>query len=415
MLKNKPRLHKNVKITALTSFFTDISSEMLYPVIQAFISLILASRSALIGPVLGIIEGVGESTASLLRVFVGYYSDRLGKRKGLAISGYGMSALAKGLLFLSTAGWYFVVLYRFFDRVGKGIRTAPRDALISESTPKEIQGRAFGFQRAMDFAGATVGVALLYFISLKYLDPVTHNIHSVKDFYNIFILSIYPAVIGTVFLFFIKEPKSTANIVAKVRPKPNLDFRTYDRNLQFFFLAQLLFTIGNSSNQFLLLRSMNLGVEFSTVVLMYLFFNLSSTLLSTWFGSLSDRIGRKSVLVWGYILYAFVYSAFGLVTKGSSSLLWVIWIVYGIYYAMTEGVEKAFVADIAPEGSKATALGFYHTIVGAGLLPASLAAGFLFSVSPSAPFLFGSFMSVLAIVVLLGFVREKEKVESRKF
>ena len=392
-------------LMGFTSFFTDVSSEMIYPLLQAFVKMIMAANTAMLGPVLGIIEGIAESTASLLKVFSGYYSDRLKKRKALTIAGYSTSALAKFLLLLCSVGWYFVMFARFFDRVGKGIRTAPRDALISESVPKEIHGRAFGFQRGMDFAGATLGALICFFLVRQYLDPVTGNLKDIYSFYKLFLIAIVPGLIGIVFLFFVKERKHKISSSPK-KLKPSLNFRQYDRNLQVFFLAQFVFTLGNSSNQFLLLRSMSLGYALSTVILMYLIFNMTASLLSPVFGSLSDRIGRKKLLMAGYGLYAVVYSAFGFITPGSNRLLFGLWLIYGIYYAMTEGVEKAFVADIAPKESKATALGFHQTIVGVTLLPASIIAGILFSFLPGAPFLFGGVMALITVVIMGIFIRK---------
>jgi MFS family permease len=237
---------------------------------------------------------------------------------------------------------------------------------------------------------------------------VTKTLNDLSSFYNLFLISIIPAFIGIIFLFFVKE-KDLETFTPEKRqgPTPNLNLRQYDKNLKAFFLAQLIFTLGNSSNQFLLLRSVNLGHALSIVVLMYLTFNLSTSLLATSFGSLSDRIGRKMVLIAGYSLYAVVYIAFGFISRETNFLLWLFWPTYGVYYAMTEGVEKAFVSDIAPMGSRATALGFYHTIVGVGLLPASVIAGLLFSIVPSAPFIFGGAMSLFTVVILCLFVREK--------
>ena len=406
-MDKKTFINRNVILTGFTSFFTDVSSEMIYPLLQAFVSAVLASRAALVGPVLGIIEGVAESTASLLKVFSGYYSDTIRKRKLPAISGYSLSAAAKALLFLASAGWYFVLLARFFDRIGKGIRSAPRDALISESTPPEMQGRAFGLQRAMDFAGATLGVLILYFLSLKFIDHASGTIKNMAGFYTMFVLSIVPAALGVIFLFFVKEPAPESGAPAKLRPKPTLDFRRYDRNLKVFFLALAVFTLGNSSNQFLLLRSMNVGFILPAVVLMYLTYNLSTTLTSNAFGSLADRIGFKKVLLGGYLLYGAVYAAFGFISRENAWLLWAFWPLYGVYAAMTEGVEKAFVAKLAPPEAKGTALGFSQTIVGIGLLPASVIAGVLFSVAPALPFVFGAMTSVVAIIILGTGVREK--------
>lgn len=393
-------------LTAFTSFFTDVSTEMLYPLIQAFVTTVLVSQKALVGPALGIIEGAAESTASLLKVISGYYSDKIRLRKYPAIAGYGLSAASKLLLFLASGGWYFVLVSRFFDRVGKGVRTAPRDALIYESTEEKKRGAAFGFQRGMDFAGATLGVAICYLLCLKYLDPATKTLRDLNAFYLLFGVSVVPAFIGVVFLFFVRETRPT-NAPAQEKPLPNLNIAQYDRSLKMFFLSQCFFTLGNSSNQFLLLRSMNLGFALSGVILMYLTFNLSSTLLSGFFGKLSDTLGRRKILAAGYVLYAVVYAAFGLVTKSHSWLLWIFWIAYGIYYAMTEGVEKALVGDLAPRDSKATALGFFYTVSGVGLLPASVIAGFLFTLAPSAPFIFGACMSGAAAVTVALFVKER--------
>jgi MFS family permease len=374
---------------------------MIYPLLQAFVRFILAGRRTLLGPALGLIEGVAESSASLLRVFSGYYSDRIKKRKLPAIGGYGASVLAKGLLLLGSVGWYFVLLSRFLDRVGKGMRTAPRDALISESTPQAHQGKAFGFQRGMDFAGATVGAVAAYFLVRRFLDPATGNLASLRAFYMVFLLSLVPAAAGVIFLFFLRERGAAGG---QKGPRPSLDMRSYSPTLKRFLLAQGIFTLGNSSNQFLLLRSMDLGFTLSTVILMYLVFNLSTAFLSTAFGSLSDRLGRRGVLMAGYGLYGVVYLAFGFIRTPTGFLLWAFWPLYGVYYSMTEGIEKAFVSDLAPAPSKATALGFYHMIVGLGLLPASVLAGLLFSLRPAAPFLFGGLTAGLT-VALLSFVK----------
>jgi len=401
-------LSRNVILTGCTSFFTDISSEMIYPLLQAFVSMILASQKALIGPVLGIIEGIAESTASLLKVYLGYYSDRIQKRKAPAIAGYGISAAAKLVLFLAALGWPLVLLARFLDRVGKGVRTAPRDAIIAESAPAETLGKSFGFHRAMDFAGATLGALFSFLLVLAFLDPVTRTLKNLNAFYIVISASVIPAAIGIVFLFFIRETGGRVRSGEKPRAvKPDLNIRHYDKNLQVFFLAQFIFTLGNSSNQFLLLRSMDLGQALSSVILMYLVFNLSTSALSIWFGSLSDRIGRKRVIMMGYGLYAAVYLSFGFISPTANWLLWVFWPLYGVYYAMTEGVEKAFVAHIAPEDSRATALGFYSALVGFGLLPASLIAGFLFALLPSAPFLFGGVTALTALLIMGVYIKSR--------
>jgi MFS family permease len=400
------KINKNILLMGFTSFFTDISSEMIYPLLQAFVSAVMASQKALLGPVLGIIEGIAESTASLSKVFFGYYSDKIRKRKFLAISGYSLSSVSKLLLFLASFGWYFVLLSRFFDRVGKGIRTAPRDALISESADNNKLGKAFGFHRAMGIASAFIGVLICYFLTLHYIDPVTNTLKDINSFYIIFAVSILPAFIGVLFLFGIKEKQKDA---LTHLPKPTLNIRKLNKNLKMFLIVQFIFTLGNSSNQFLLIRSMDLGYSLSSVILMYMLFNLSSSLLSTFFGSLSDKFGRKVVLISGYIIYTIIYFSFGMTGVGSNIYLWLFWIIYGIYYAMTEGVEKALVTDFAGLNEKATALGFYHTITGITLLPASIIAGLLYTVSPGYPFIFGGLISLVAVLFLFFFVREKHK------
>lgn len=406
MTTDNRKLDRNVVLTGLTSFFTDVSSEMVYPLLQGFITVVMKTQAVFLGPVLGIIEGVAESTASLLKVFSGYYSDKYNTRKLPVIAGYSLSALSKILFFIPF--WFSVLGARFFDRVGKGIRTAPRDALIAESTPKDMQGKAFGFQRGMDFAGAFLGTVICYLL-LRFALPGVDKMEDAAAFYPVFVIALIPAFLGVVFLFFTREKqeKNTVNN-GKVKPKPNLDIRKYDKNLRLFFILQFIFTLGNSSNQFLLLRSVNLGFALSTVLLMYIVFNLITTILSPIFGSLSDRIGRKKVMAAGYILYVIVYIAFGFIPKEYNALLWLFWPVYGVYYALTDGVEKAFVSESAPSESKGTALGFYHTIIGIGLLPASLIAGFLFMANPGLPYIFSGIMALTAVIILVFFVKEQK-------
>jgi MFS family permease len=397
-----PAMGKNVLLTGFTSFFTDISSEMIYPLLQSFVQSLLRGQQALVGPVLGIIEGTAESTASLLKVLSGYRSDRTRKRKPLVISGYSLSMVSK-LIYLASI-WPAVLAARFLDRVGKGIRTAPRDALIAESAGAGSNGKAFGFQRAMDFAGAFLGTVIAYFL-IRNLFPGAGSMRDPKLFSPIFLIAVLPALMGVLFLFFLREKDREEGDAAK-EARPGLGPGSLSLGLKIFLVSQLCFTLGNSSNQFLLLRSGALGYALPEVLLMYILFNLTSSLLSTFFGSLSDRIGRKTVLLFGYGIYAAVYLAFGFITPGTAPLLWAFWPIYGVYYALTEGVEKAFVSDMAPKESKATVLGLYNTVVGIGLLPANVIAGFLFRLRPWAPFMFGGGMAWAAMLILGFFVRE---------
>ncbi len=397
---------RNIILVGLTSFFTDISSEMIYPLIQAFVSAVMKSAQAMVGPVLGVIEGVAEATASLLKIYSGYLSDRAGRRKPLTIAGYSFSGVSKLVYLLAGMGWFYILAARFLDRVGKGVRTAPRDALIAESVDSRIQGRAYGFHRAMDYTGALVGVIICYFISLQYLDPISKTITDLSSFYKLFLISMIPALLGVVVLFFVKE-KAQGEKGAK-RPPLSFSLKGLDRRLIVFFIAVFLFTLGNSSNQFLLLKSMDAGVSLPDVLLMYMLFNLTTSLLSTPLGSLSDRIGRKAIILCGYLLYSGIYIAFGFIEAPQAAYLWLFWILYGVYYAFTEGIEKALVADLAPGEKKGTVMGLFNTIIGVGLLPASIIAGLLYSFAgKAAPFIFGGAMSAAAFLVILIFLRER--------
>jgi MFS family permease len=395
----------------LASFFTDVASEMIYPLIQSFLSVLLSARSAMIGPALGIIEGAAETTASLTKLLGGYASDRSGKRKPLVIAGYGLSAVARLLLLVAHLGWPLVLVWRFLDRVGKGVRTAPRDALLAESIPDTERGRAFGLQRAMDFAGAAAGVALAYFFAAPLIEAAGAGIQA-TDFLPIFWIALVPAFLGAATLFFLRDardqpaPAATEAQLGSVPPAARLDLRRYNRNLLLFYVAIALFTLGNSSNQFLLLRSANLGLALRDTLLLYFLFNLTVAALARRAGALSDRFGRKPLLVAGFLTYAAAYAGFALVTPENRTWLWCLWPLYGLYYALTEGVEKAFVARLAPEDSRATALGYAHWIHGLGLLPASVGAGLLYALSPPAPFFAGAALALAAAVVLVLFVRE---------
>lgn len=377
---------KNVWITGIASFFTDISSEMVYPLIPLFITGVLGAGAS----VVGLIEGVAESTASILKVFSGYISDRLRKRKALAVSGYSFSALGKLILYLSTS-WLWVFVARFVDRFGKGVRTAPRDALIADSVPAEQKGRAFGLHRGLDTLGAALGVLAAYFI-LKH-SSLNGSIRT------IFLLSLIPAALGVLALLFAEEkaPASTGQ-------KPQLSFRNLDRRLKYFLVIVVLFNIGNSSDQFLILKANHAGIGTLDILLLYFAFNLIYALVSYPAGRLSDRIGRGALLVSGYLLYAVTYFLAGRYMYGHNVLL--IFALYGIYMGLTHGVERALVADLARSDVRGTALGLYATLTGMALFPASLIAGLLWDyVSPQAPFYFGAVTALLSAVFIFLILR----------
>ncbi|MCX5702751.1 MAG: MFS transporter [Candidatus Omnitrophica bacterium] len=369
----------NIILLGITSLLTDISSEMIYPLLPIYLVSVLGASPA----ILGLIEGIAESSASLLKVFSGYFSDKIKARKPFTIFGYTASAIGKLILYLSTS-WAYVLTGRIIDRFGKGIRTAPRDALIADSSGEGKRGAAFGLHRTLDSLGACIGVLWAYFLIIGYKGNLK----------NIFLFSLIPASLSVAFLFLVKEKRSQAKTSHQ---KIKFNWDTLDERLKLFFIFTFIFTLGNSSNQFLLLRAKNLGSPLPAVILFYLVYNVIYTLVSYPASRLSDRIGRKTLLVVGYLFYGLVYLGFAL--NKSMFNLWFLFGVYGLYIGFTEGVEKALVADIAPSDLRATAIGMHATLVGIGLLPASLFAGLLWKfLGPAAPFYFGGFMGIFASV-----------------
>ncbi|MBK7257819.1 MAG: MFS transporter [Ignavibacteriae bacterium] len=376
---------RTIFILGLTSLLTDISSEMVYPLIPFFLTATLGAGPA----VLGLIEGIAESTASILKLISGMASDRLRKKRAFAIIGYGTSAVGKGVLYLA-GSWTVVFGGRLLDRIGKGIRTAPRDALIAESAVKGEIGKAFGLHRAMDTIGAALGVILAWwFLTMK---P--------GDYASVILWSVVPAVLGVVLLFFVTEPRQSTTLR---KPVTLASWHTLPPALKRFLGVALLFTLGNSSNTFLLLRAADFGYSPATIILLYLVYNLAYAGLSYPVGRWSDRIGRRWVVAAGYLLYAVVYAGFAFAGEtGKDWIPWVLFIVYGLYSAATDGVEKAVIAELAPPELRASAIGLHAMIVGIGLFPASLLAGILWSASgPAVALGLGACTGVLAAVLLL--------------
>jgi len=371
----------NIIILGLTSLLTDISSEMVYPILPVYLVTVLGASPA----ILGLIEGVAESLASLLKVFSGYFSDKIRQRKPFTVIGYAGSVLGKFFLYISTS-WGYVFAGRIIDRFGKGIRTAPRDALIAESASVGKCGAAFGLHRAMDTFGASIGVFLSYFLITRYQD----------GFKRIFLFSLIPAFFGVLFLFFVKEQKPQALPKAQ---KLQFRWQALDKRLKFFLIFTFVFTLGNSSNQFLLLRAKDLGSPLPNVILFYLVYNLIYWLVAYPAARLSDKIGRKKILVLGYFIYGLVYLGFAL--NQSLPNLWFLFAMYGLYIGFTEGVEKALITDMAGEDLRATTVGLHATLAGIGLLPASLFAGLLWKFfGAAAPFYFGGFMGIVSSIGL---------------
>ncbi len=377
----------NIIILGLTSLLTDVASEMVYPLLPLFLTSTLGASPA----ILGIVEGIAESTASILKVFSGYLSDRIGNRKGLAIVGYAGSTLGKVLLFIA-GSWTVVLGGRVIDRIGKGLRTAPRDALIAESSEEGKRGRAFGIHRAMDTLGAAMGVVIAYLFLAG----------GTTAYRDVFLWSLIPASIGVGLLFLVRPVAATGS----ARPLPSFRWGVLPRRLRIFLLVALVFTLGNSSNTFLLLRAGKLGFDPATVLLLYLVYNLTYALASYPAGHWSDFIGRKWLLVGGYAVYGIVYLGFGFASVEIGPwFVWGLFGLYGIYSGVTDGIEKAFVSDLAPADVRGTAIGLHATIVGAGLLPASLLAGELWTAfGPAVPFYTGAAFGIAASIALALFL-----------
>ncbi len=379
---------KNVWYMGLTSFFTDVSSEMIFPILPLFLTTVLKANMA----VIGLIEGVAESTAALLKLISGWISDKLGKKKSLVILGYSLSAVTKPILAISTS-WTQVLGVRFFDRVGKGIRTAPRDALIAASTKEKERGKSFGLHRTMDTAGAIIGTLIAFFILQRYLG---------NAFRLIFWLSFIPGLIAVLILIFgVKDTKG------EVKRKLNFDFRNLNPNLKRFLLVITIFNLANFSYAFFILRAEDVGVAIALIPIIYLLYNLFYAFFSIPAGKISDRFGRKSVLSVGLFLFAFAALGFAFFTNTAS--IWILFALYGLFMAVTDGVSRAYVSDLANEENRGSALGAYHTVVGITVLPANFIGGILWQrINVQAPFVYSAVLAFISAILLLVLIRKKE-------
>jgi len=379
----------NVVLLGLVSFFSDISAEMVYPIIPLYLSAAFGATPALIG----LIEGIAESLASLLKVFSGYITDKFGKKKPIAFIGYAAGLVYKVALILA-GSWGGVLGARVIDRVGKGIRTAPRDVMVCDSADGNNLGKAFGVHKALDMAGSAIGIFISYLLLEKAGKTAAYK--------ELFAISIIPAILGLLMFFFIKEKRTHED--AKKREPFWQNIKKLDGQLKLYLFVAFLFTLGNSSNAFLLLRAKSVGFDDNNVILLYLIFNLTASILSIPLGRLSDRVGRKKLLVAGYIVFSAVYLGFAFAS--SQFTIVIVFVLYGFYSAMITGVERAFIAEISPVDLKGSMLGLHSTIVGIALLPSSVIAGLLWvRFGASSPFLFGSVMSLLAAFILLLFMK----------
>lgn len=381
-------LPRNVWAVSLTSFFMDISSEMVINILPLFLSNVLGVKTDIIG----LIEGVAEATASLLKVFSGWLSDRLRARKWLAVSGYALSALAKPFFYFANS-WGAVAGVRWADRVGKGIRTAPRDALVADSIDERHRGLAFGLHRAADTGGAVVG--LLVALGVVWLAQRGATELDRPTFQSVVLISLIPA-----FLAVLSLAVGARDVpVTGTRARPRISFRGLGKRFVLFMLIVGVFDLGNSSDAFLVLRAQERGLSVIGVLGMLVTFNVIYALISTPAGSLSDRIGRRRLIVGGWLVYAAIYLGFAL--AGTGWHVWTLYALYGIYYGLAYGTSKAMVADIVPEELRGTAYGTYNAVLGILDFPASLIAGLLWRyLTPAAPFFFGAVLALIAALLM---------------
>lgn len=380
-------LSGNVLLLGIVSFFNDAASEMIYPLLPVFLATVLGAGPA----ALGVIEGIAESTASFLKLASGFISDRVHRRKNWVVGGYILSNAARPLIGLTTI-WTGVLALRFVDRIGKGVRTSPRDALIAESTPLEHRGKAFGFHRAADHAGAVVG-PLLAALMIAFFQ---------FDLKTVFILSVIPGLLAVAVLSAgVKETPMEAGPAARHEPlKIRRAWREMPITLRRFVLLLFLFTLGNSTDAFLLLKAQQLGVSVALIPVLWTALHIVKMGSSLPGGIASDRWGRKGVIVTGWIIYALTYAGFAIADAAWQA--WALFMIYGLYFGLTEGAEKALIADFAPARLRGSAFGLYHLMIGIGALPASLLFGWVWQAhGDAAAFGIGASLALAAGLLLM--------------
>src|SRR5215203_4977827 len=387
-------LSGNVFALSLVSLLNDTSSEIIYPLLPTFLALTLGASPFYIG----LIEGFAESVAAILKLFSGYFSDRFNNRKLPVFFGYALASLTRPLLAFA-GSWQQVLAVRLTDRVGKGIRGTPRDALLADSVPPEKRGLAFGFNRAADHLGAVLGPVcafiLLYFLAGNPENPTA------RDYQQVFLFASVPVALGLfVIVFFVKEKPHEVHKVSGAITPIRLSLKEFDPNFKRFLVVIAVFTLSNSTDAFLLLRAEQSGIAPALVPLLWMALHISKVLFSLIGGELSDRFGRKTLIFSGWIVYALVYAGFAFVNAAWQA--WVLFIIYGIYFGLTEGVEKALVADLVAPEKRGTAFGFYNLAFSITVLPASVLFGLLWKKFGAAPaFLISASISLGAAALLL--------------
>ena len=389
--KRYKNLSGNVLALSFVSLLNDTSSEIIYPLLPAFLAITLGASPFFIG----LIEGFSESVSSLLKLFSGYLSDKFDRRKLPVFAGYALATIVRPLLAFVTS-WQQVLFVRLGDRVGKGIRVAPRDAILAASVPTEKRGLAFGLNRAFDHLGAVFG-SILASLLLFYLAQ-NPDVPTAQDYRQVFLYASIPVVIGLfIIIFFVNED----NKAAKIEVSPiKLSLKEFDGNFKRLLFVVALFTLSNSTDAFLLLRAEQAGISLALIPLLWMSLHISKVVSSLIFGDLSDKVGRRKLIFAGWILYAFVYCGFAFVTNAWQALA--LFITYGVYFGLTEGAEKALVADLVPEEKRGTAYGFYNLAFGITVFPASLIFGFLWTqFGAEVAFLFSAFISLCAAAMIL--------------
>ena len=373
---------RNIFIMSMVSLFTDLSSQMVFPLIPLFLTTVLGCGAYAVG----IVEGAAETTASLLKVLSGYWSDKIGKRKPFILFGYSMSSITKPLFAIANI-WTFVLFLRVIERIGKGIRTAPRDALVAESCDESVRGKAFGFHRAADGIGSTLGAVLALLLL------------PIWGYRNIFLFALVPGIISVFIIFFIQEKNAPAK-QEKKEVSIKLSLKELPANLRYFIIVSLLFALGLFGYAFLLLKAKNIGLADNMAIFLYVIFYIVYSICAVPLGIVSDKIGRKPVLMAGYVLFGI--TSLGLLVASGFYGISLFFIIYGISYAMIDGTQRAFVVDLAPQHLKGTALGIFHTAIGLVALPGGYIAGLLWDkVSPEATFGYGFILAIVSAVSLI--------------
>jgi MFS family permease len=383
----KRTVFNNVFFIGLISFFGGISQDLIVPILPIYLATVLNLDKSFIG----LIEGVVTSSTSIFKIISGYLSDRFRSRKSIVFMGYLLSLIGRPLLALTTSG-SAILLFRFIDGVGKGIKDSPKDALIADTTSAATRGRSFGIARMLDTFGSVIGPILLFLILYLLRD------NDLKYHYVFFIAAIPLIFTLAILQIYVRETP------LKEKPASEVASARLSRKFYVFLAIMIVFTLGNSSDTFLILRAQNVGVSVLAIPLVYALFNFFYASASVPLGSLSDRIGREKVIILGWVAYALAYLGFAVAAQAYQ--IWLLFAFYGVYYATTEGVAKALIADLVVSEHRGKAYGIYNSVIGLVALPASVIAGFLWdSVSAAAPFFFGAAMAAIATLLLLLFIR----------